>query len=160
MPIQNYLKNQNDQNTLLFTKFLLKPGEEWGHLINLLNFFDRPNENRYLKIREALLNDIESKLKGAQADNKDLVEAKTILVKPLHDFFGEFFIWNSGEYTMSVNIETDIYSANITKSYQFTIFESHEERLKAICEHYKFGGGVIYDPKIQTNVVLEIKDAP
>ena len=57
---------------------------------------------------------------------------------------------------MSVNIETDISSANITKSYQFTIFESHEERLKAICEHYKFGGGVIYDPKIQTNIWFNI----
>jgi len=41
LPAQNYLQNQNDQSTLLFTTFSLKPGEEWAHITNFLNFFNR-----------------------------------------------------------------------------------------------------------------------
>src|SRR5690606_18603404 len=33
LPAQNYLQNQNDKNTLLFTTFSLQPGEEWAHII-------------------------------------------------------------------------------------------------------------------------------
>jgi hypothetical protein len=47
LPAQNYLQNQNSQNTLLFTTFSLKPAEEWAHIINLLKFFNRNDENEY-----------------------------------------------------------------------------------------------------------------
>ncbi|MEI7907437.1 MAG: hypothetical protein WCI84_08800 [Bacteroidota bacterium] len=49
LPVQNYLQNQLDQNTLLFTRFLLKPDDEVAHIINLLKFFDMEQERDYRK---------------------------------------------------------------------------------------------------------------
>ena len=47
LPAQNYLQKQNDQSTLLFTTFSLKPGQEWAHITNFLNFFNREDGKAY-----------------------------------------------------------------------------------------------------------------
>lgn len=57
LPAQNYLQNQNDQNTVLFTTFSLNPSDEWAHITNFLNFFSRDDEKEYQEIEGSLLAD-------------------------------------------------------------------------------------------------------
>ena len=47
LPALNYLQNQNDKNTLLFTTFSLSPNQEWAHITNFLNMYNREDEKKY-----------------------------------------------------------------------------------------------------------------
>lgn len=159
LPAQNYLQNQNDQSTLLFTTFSLKPNEEWAHIVNLLNFFNRDDENAYRAMEANMLADFRQKRAATVEEPKTPIEIDNALVQPFHGFFNGHFIWNAGEFQLTVNVTTDQERANVTKSYRFTVFESHTGQLKAITEHYKYGGGIWWDPNITTSVILEMKEA-
>ena len=159
LPAQNYLQNQNSQNTLLFTTFSLKPAEEWAHIINLLNFFNRNDENKYRSLEADMQSDFRKKKAALTEEPKNPIEIEESLVKPFHDFFNSHFIWDSGEYKLTVNVTTDQEKANISKTYRFTIFESHTGQLKAITEHFKYGGGIWWDPNIPVSAILDIKEA-
>ncbi len=63
LPAQNYLQNQNDQNTLLFTTFSLVPNQEWAHIANFLNLFDRVDEKKYQDIEGDMIADYRAKAK-------------------------------------------------------------------------------------------------
>ena len=159
LPGQNYLQNQNDQNTLLFTTFSLRTTEEWAHIINFLNFFNRDDENEYRSLESKMLNDYREKKAALTEEPKTPIEIDDAFVKPFQDFFDKHFIWNAGEFQLKVNVSTDQEKVNISKTYRFTIFESHTEQLKAITEQFKYGGGIWWDPNIPRSVILEIKEA-
>ena len=159
LPAQNYLQSQNDQNTLLFTTFSLRPADEWAHIINFLNFFNRDDENEYRIMEGNMLADFREKKTALTEEPKAPIEIEDTLVQPFHDFFNRHFIWNAGEFQLEVNITTDQEKVNISKKYRFTVFESHADQLKAIEEHYKYGGGIWWDPSIPTSVILDVKEA-
>ncbi|MBU6140873.1 MAG: hypothetical protein KGP29_04905 [Proteobacteria bacterium] len=148
LPTQNYLQTPSDKNGILFTTFSIKPGEDWGHIINLLNFFNRENNRIYLDLRRNLLNDLRIKLDSRSSKEKaaqKIVEADENYTVPLRNFFDQHFVWNSGEYKLTVEILTDKDSANYSKSFRFTIFESHVDELKSIVDRYKYGEDILYD---------------
>lgn len=162
LPAQNYLQNQNDQNTLLFTTFSLKPGEEWAHIANFLNFFNRGDEKIYQNIEGAMITDYREKAKELKIEENagHLIEHPKGLVDQALDFYNSKNIWKSGEYILKVGVVTNNHLADISKEYRFTIFESHEEQLAAITEYYKLGGGIWWNPKlVQTSVILPITEA-
>jgi hypothetical protein len=159
LPVQNYLQNQSDKETLLFTRFLLKPDEELGHIINLFKLFNKEQEDKYNKAEKNSLADFRIKKESISEDQKEPVELDSKVINPFHVFFEDHFLWKAGEYEMTVTITTDRTEADFTKKYRFTIFESHEEQLKEITKHYKFGGGIWWNPNIQTSVILELKDS-
>ncbi|KTD15962.1 hypothetical protein [Legionella israelensis] len=158
LPAQNYLESQNNQNTLLFTPFSLNPSEEWAHIINLLNFFNREDEQEYRGLEAKILANYRSKKENSKQESQDLIEIDEVLVQPFHDFFNKHFIWSTGEYLLTVNINTDYKSADISKDYRFTIFESHTAQLKEITDKYKFGDGIWWNSAL-SNVIIDIKEA-
>lgn len=158
LPAQNYLESQNNQNTLLFTPFSLTPSQEWAHIINLLNFFNRENEQEYRGLEAKMLANYRSKKTNSNQDSQDLIEIDEALVKPFHNFFDKHFIWSPGEYQLSVNITTDNETANISQEYRFTIFESHTAQLKEITARYKFGDGIWWNSGLSV-VMIDIKES-
>lgn len=158
LPAQNYLESQNNQNTLLFTPFSLNPSEEWAHIINLLNFFNREDEQEYRGLEAKMLANYRSKKNNSIQESQDLIEIDEDLVQPFHDFFEKHFIWCTGEYQLAVNIKTDCKKADISKEYRFTIFESHTAQLKEITNKYKFGDGIWWNSAL-TNEIIDIKEA-
>jgi len=160
LPAQNYLQNQNDQSTLLFTTFSLMPTQEWAHITNFLNFFNREDEKEYQKIEGTMTTDYREKAKEKEAEKDHLIEHPKELTDQAMAFFNTKFIWKSGEYILKVNVKTTNDIANISKKYRLTIFESHTEQLMAITEHYKLGGGIWWNPeRVQTSVILPITEA-
>lgn len=162
LPAQNYLQNQNDQSSLLFTTFSLKPNQEWAHITNFLNFFNREDENEYQNIEGAMLADYREHAKklDTDADKDHMIEHPQNLVDKAFNFYSSKQIWKSGEYLMKVNVVTNKNTADISKAYRFTVFESHAEQLAVITEHYKFGGGIWWNPqRVQTSVILQITEA-
>ena len=161
LPALNYLQNQNDQNTLLFTTFTLKPNQEWAHITNYLNIFNREDEKKYQHIEGEMIADYRRNKKSLENKKEGHeIEHPKELVDKAFEFFNSKFIWEPGEYNMKIDVKTSNDVANISKEYRFTVFESHTERLKVITEYYKLGGGIWYDPtKLQTSVILPISEA-
>lgn len=85
-------------------------------------------------------------------NTKKLIEHAPEYVEQAKNFFQQHFIWLPGEYTIVVNIQTDQDSSNISKAFNFILFETQSDQLKKITEEYKYGGGIWWDPE---NVPME-----
>ena len=108
LPAENYLNNPTDKTTLLFTRILLKPKEEWAHFINFLNTFSRSDDKKYRDGESKLRDDISEKLKLKAPENKDkLVEADAQYVPMFISMFDKKFIWHAGEYEMRIDVDTE-----------------------------------------------------
>ena len=160
LPAQNYLQNPSDKNTVLFTNFSLNPGQDWGYIVNLLNFFGRQQENRYRGLEANILADYREKRSVLRENGNELIEVNRENYEPFIDFFNEQFIWLPGEYRLTIRIKTDQKSANISKSFRFTIFESHCEQLREVTDSYKYGTGIWWDSdKILNSVIIDVSEA-
>jgi hypothetical protein len=159
LPAVNYLQDPSDKNNVLFTSFSLDPEEEWGHIVNLLNFFGREEEKEYRKLESDLISDIREKRKQLPDEPKVLIEADPDKVNPIIEFFDKKYIWTSGEYALTIGIETENSKVDCEKCFRFTIFESHEEDLKSIRDDYKYGAGVYWDSNRPVAVIVDVKEA-
>jgi len=158
-PAQNYLQNQSDKSTVLFTTFSLKPSEEWAHITNFLNYFKREDELKYQKIENDMISDFRSKKSLIQGEPEKVIELDQALVPPAVEFFENKFLWKPGEYYLDVSVNTEHESADISKRIRFTLFESHTEQLMAIKDYFKYGGGLWWTPDIQVAVIVPVKEA-
>lgn len=158
LPAQNYLQNPSDKNAVLFASFSLKPGEEWAHIVNFLNYFDRDDEKKYRSAESHLRDDILQKRSLPQ--NKDtLVEAAPDLVSPFLEIFSEKFVWQSGEYAIVISVVTTKPSANVAKSCRFTLFESDSHDLSKSKDDFRYGDGINWDSGKHAGVIVQLKEA-
>lgn len=158
LPSQNYFQKPGDTNSVLFTSFSLKPSDEWAHIVNFLNFFNREDEKKYRSAESKLKEYVSEKRK--LPENKDtVIEIPDEQVAPFAEMFKEKFIWQSGEYTISISVNTTKESANITKRYRFTLFESDSGDLSKVNEDYKYGDGIFWDSGKHPGVFVQITEA-
>jgi hypothetical protein len=145
LPAQNYFETSSSQASVLFVPFSLKPGEQWAHGTNFLQFFDRITEKLYRESESALLTEIRLKIAASAETDKSAVVADEKLIKPFIDLFERNFLWLPGEYVMELSVDTEPGSASFVKKYRFTLFESDSTELRSHTEDYKFGGGISYN---------------
>ena len=162
LPVQNYLQHPNDQNTVLFTSFTLKPEEEWSHIINLLQFFNREDENEYRRAESEMQRDIWAKREQyPDPETRPPIEAEEDITNFFIKFFENRFIWLPGEYELQIEILTDQTLANVSKKYRFTIFESQSDQQRRVTEHYKYGAGIYWEPEpslVVTNTIIDLTE--
>lgn len=158
---QNYLPDSSATGKMLLTRFILKPKQEYSHLINFFNSFERSEEKMAKTLIQELKQDINEKIindKKMGVTRTEAVEAEEEIVKKIHDFFEDKFYWEPGEYELTVNVSTRDHRADIKKSYRFTLFESDSEELKEYAEAYKIGDGVYFDTGNQPGIILSLKE--
>ncbi|GAB3290330.1 hypothetical protein [Parahaliea aestuarii] len=158
LPAQNYLQNQGDKNTLLFTPFSLSPGEVWAHNVNFLIWFSREEETVYRKNEAKLQADFKAKRAAIDGEPEGFIELNDELVQPFHDFFAEKYIWEAGEYHLTVEVNTNTQKCDVQKTYRFTLFESHVAQLKEVTDYFKYAGGISWDPNIPVGVLIDLKE--
>lgn len=156
LPAQNYLQDPQTKNTVLFTRFPLKPNEEWSHFVNFLNFFPRAEEKVYREAESNLKQNISNKMPTTEKDK--LVEADPKFVKPFLEFFDKKFIWSAGEYEMTLKIETDNSRTNLRRKFRFTLFESDSKELTEYSGDFKFGAGIYWDNTKHTGLIVQINE--
>lgn len=156
-PSQNYLQDPNDSNSVLFTQFLLRPSNEWTHIVNFLNYFDRENEKEFKQLQAKLKADI-LKQRESFIDKDQFAHAKQKLVDPLIRLFDKNFIWLPGQYTIELRVDTNIQRANITQKYRFTLFESDSEELTKYTEEYKIGAGIYFPSTTNRGISVHITE--
>lgn len=159
LPTANFIRDDAEQQNILFTGFTLFPNQEWSHVIQLFKYFGRDEEKEYRALEGALKDEIITKRAQAGTDNNELVEASTENVAPLINFFDQRFIWFSGEYDLEIEIITDVEIANIKKAYKFTLFEYYEAELRKLVEQYKYGDGIYFVSNNTQHVLVEVKEA-
>ncbi len=158
MPAQNYLNNPSDESSVLFTSFVLKPNDEWGHLVNFLKYFNKVDEKKY-RIAESKMREKIVELKKLPENKDNIVEVDESLVDPFIEMFNDKFIWNPGEYEFKISVNAIKANASIEKKYRFTIFESDSNDLLKSKEDFKSGDGINWSSGNHPGIIVEIFEA-
>ncbi|CAN7578661.1 hypothetical protein [Paraburkholderia hospita] len=137
---RGYFEKLSDQQVTLLTPFRLKPGEEWGHAVNFIVIAPREARQAFSAAAKTIKDDITTK----RAASNQLEEADPAFVQPLLALFDANFFWRTGEYEVTLNIETDTPKADLHRSFRFTLFESESEQLRSHRDELKFGNGVYF----------------
>jgi hypothetical protein len=145
LPAKNYLQ-------------LLKPGEEWAHIVNFLNFFSRQDEKLYRQLESNLRQDILAKREAIE-DKNDLVAADENNVAPLLNFFQQKFRWVPGEYEMTLSVKTEPAGTMKDKRFRITLFESDAQELADYRHDYKYGFGVSLNSSRHVGVIIPVSGA-
>jgi hypothetical protein len=156
-PAQNFFETASSQTSVLFVPLFLKPGEYWARSVSFLNFFDRANEKAYRESQSALNADIHRKIAARPKDsNSEMVVAENDLISPFIKLFNERFMWEPGEYVISLSVTADPGSASYLKRYRFTLYESDTADLRKHADDYKYGGGISFnmDRHLGVNILL------
>lgn len=139
----------------MLTPFTLKAGDEWAHIVNFLNFFTRDDEREFRHISNNLRADIMAK-REQLADKNQMVVAKDKHITPVVTVFQQHFVWQHGEYNVTLEVTADPKRANVRKQYRITLFESDTQQLQDHVNGYKYGAGVIYVSDAQESVVTPL----
>jgi len=158
LPAKNYYQLPGDKETVLFTSFKLKPGEEWAHAVNFLNFYSRDDDKLYRQLESNLRLDIVDKRELIEDKNK-MVTADDANIQPLLKFFARKFKWHSGEYEMTLNVQTDPPNALSNISFRFVLFESDSKELSEYQDDYKYGFGVSLDTAQHKGIFVPLSEA-
>lgn len=158
LPAKNYLQSPSSKEQVLLTSFKLKPGEEWAHFVNFLNFFSRQDEKSYRQLESNLRQDIVAKRQTLQ-DQNQIVAADDANVTPLLTFFQQKFRWVPGEYEMTLSVQTEPVNAMKDKRFRITLFESDSQELSDYRNDYKYGFGVSLDSSRHIGVIIPVSEA-
>ena len=158
LPAQNYFEKLSDLTNVLLVPFQLKPDENWSHIVNFLNFFDRPTEKIYRTSEASLRDDIQKKLKTKAPEDKNPVKADQNFQEPFMQLFQKLFIWEPGEYVFELTVDTEPSSATYAKKYRFTLFESDTSELKKYTEDYPYGAGIYYNSNEHIGVFVSLTE--
>jgi hypothetical protein len=157
LPAQNYYQNPGDKTTVLFTGFLLKPNEDWAHTATFLNYFSRTDEKKYRNAESNLRNDI--LMKRALPENKEkIVDADCQLVSPFLEMFNQNFIWQPGDYEMTISIDAAKKVNFFENRYRFTLYESDSNELAKVKDAYKTGDGINWDSGNYAGVLPQLTE--
>lgn len=153
---QNYIKSSGSSGQVLLTKFKINSGEEWAHLTNFFNDFSKAEEKESKSFIKKSRDEITEKLK-VKAQSQDMVEVSEELVSNIKSFFDRKFIWEAGEYSITINIKCSDQSQNVSKKLRFTLFESDSDELREYTEKYKYGENVVYPSKRDIGIITSLK---
>lgn len=158
LPAMNYYQLSGDKETVLLTSFKLKPGEEWAHIVNFLNFFSRDDDKLFRRLESNLRTDILDQREFLE-DKNEIVTAEDSNIQPLLEFFDGKFRWQPGEYEMRLKVQTDPPNSLSDKHFRFVLFESDSEELSSYKDDYKYGFGVSLNTTKHQGVIAPLSEA-
>lgn len=157
LPAQNFYLKSGDRDAVLFAPFKLKPGDDWGCLVNFLNFFNRAEEKEFKGLLYQLQDSIRNNT-GVLGDQGFPIHADAEISQKVVEFHNKKFKWSPGEYVVELRISTTPEAACFSKKYRITLFESDSAELEAVKGEYAYGGGVIADAKSPVWVGLPLME--
>jgi hypothetical protein len=158
LPAKNYFQLPGDKETVLFTSFKLKPGEEWAHIVNFFNLFSRQEDKLYRQLESNLRQDIVAKREVLE-DKDEMVSADDANVAPLFSFFEKKFRWLPGEYDMMLRVQTEPPDTMPSKHFRITLFESDAKELEDYRNDYRYGFGVSLNSARHVGVLVPLSEA-
>lgn len=158
LPGLNYFETPTSQAQVLFVPFTMKPGESWTHSVSFFNEFDRQTEKLFRESASALTGDIRKKLDVRSEDDKKMVVADERYVVPFQLLFDRLFVWQPGEYVISLLVSAEPGSASFIKKYRFTLYESDTRELSEYVNDYKYGIGLTFGQEKHSGVNVSLSE--
>lgn len=164
LPCHTFSLSSDMSKYALLSTINLKRSKEWDYVVHLNNF---PNNSDDVAIRTARskikksLHKYPNQMNSMYHMNNNLSQRPTIpeeTLKPLYDIFEREFIWMPGDYTLDVFIETSNKKTDISKKYQFSLFDIDTEVLSSVKDDYKYGDVILWNSNKHTPVYLQFKE--
>jgi len=157
LPVQSYLRNPESTESVMFTPFRLKSGEEWAHVLTFFSLFSRDDEKKYRLLESRIRSNIF--LQKENPDNKEkMCEANPDDISSIISFFQQHFKWVTGEYELILQIKTDNPKADLEHYYRFSLFESESNELRNYSDEYRYGGGLYWNSPTQTGLTIPMHE--
>ena len=161
-PAHGYFAELKDQAPILLTPYSLSPGGEWSHNTNFFIRYSRDEDREIRQLKSALKQNINGTRDGlnlAGLPVPEMIEGDDDHVIPLQAIFENNFELQAGEYHMTITVTGD--AASVSRSYDFTIFESDENDLREAAADYRVGAGVFWKrTDKQTSVFVPVRETP
>lgn len=159
--VQNYLAPESSKELILMLPFNLAPGQEWAHRVNAFEALVAKEDRDLGRIRAALKASIGTKVREFRAQHpgaeiNTLLEADADVLAPVMDLFRKKFMWEPGEYTLTVRIVTTQDSHNLQQAYRFTVYEADSQELRDYAKDYKYGFGAALDYEKHQGVICQL----
>ncbi|GAA0715176.1 hypothetical protein [Dokdonella soli] len=144
LPGSAFFENSGDQASSLLLAFKLKPGDEWAHTVTFASEATRTREERYRNALHPLVESITALKVSGDGRPDRIVRAPESFAEPFEELFAEQFVWERGEYSLDIRLETEPQLAPID-NLRFTLFDSDSEYFKAQVKEYDTGAGIYWD---------------
>lgn len=157
LPAQNYLRTPEAKEPVMLTPFVLKPGEEWSHIVNFFQMFTRDDTKQYRALQSATRTDITEQREKLE-NEEQVCEAAPEVVGRLMAFFQRHFRWEAGEYEVELRVQTDNPHADLSQRYSFSLFESEANELRDYSDGYRYGAGVYWNSENHAGLLIPIHE--
>jgi hypothetical protein len=149
IPAQSYYPEISEPKLAILPPFRLAANVDWTHNVYLFPAFSRENQIKYQKISSDLKSNILPKIPvvavpGGPGTPGNYIEADAQFAHAVIEFFNQNFMWEVGEYTGTITVNTEPKKATISKTFRFTLFESESTELRNYSNDYKYGLGVYF----------------
>lgn len=159
LPARTYLPSAPSAGqTLVFTPFTVKSGDQWANVVNFIAPWGRENEQRYRGLHHALREHINQKLAERAPEQRQAVIAEDAMVAPLIALYeGNHNRWQPGQYELALKVTTTSKRVQVERRYRFNLFETDAEELRKLTDEYKMGFGIylntMRDPWVYPDVI-------
>lgn len=131
--------------------FTVGPSQEWSHIVNAATELDVSSDRRLSEMRTTVLqsfqnakNGYESWKAGPRTTMPPVPAADLAVMEKARAEFRQNFIWQSGEFRLVVEVETDKGTFK-SGTHRFTVFEGMEVSLTSQVNGYAMGHGLLPD---------------
>lgn len=155
--VGNTYYRQDDDKTMIFSGFSLRPDDEAFYDLLFFKAFDRFENRNFRASVASLKEDIAHKREANIVNEHGLAEAEQNLVEPFIEMFNQKFSLNPGEYHLRLNAICEPNGAASSQEYRFTLYESDSEELRKYVEDYKYGTGLFFAIPEKGGVFLDVE---
>ncbi|HVW51410.1 MAG TPA: hypothetical protein VHC91_13595 [Trinickia sp.] len=158
LPARNYLPSAPATGqTLAFSPFTVKTGDQWANVVNFIAPWGRENEQRYRGLHHALREHINQRLEQREPGNRQAIIADDALVAPLIAMYeGNNNRWRPGQYELVVKVTTTSKRVQVEQRYRFSVFEADAEELRKLTDEYEMGFGIYLNSQREPWIYPEV----
>lgn len=156
---QGYFETFTAQAAVMFHPFRLNPDTDWTHTVNFFPALSRDDDRAYRREKSALTADIHAKAATRLPGSTDLVYADESVYAPLKRRFDRNFIWDQGDYELTISVWVKGSVVVSQERYRFVIFESDRDELAAAGKKMAYGEGVMFEPKEYAGLLIALAPA-
>lgn len=161
LPAGGYFETPSSQSAVVLVPFDLAPNEEWSHNVNYFKHRDRNDEREYRR----QVSNITANIRGLhERQNREVVEEHRLavldadpeFVRPFLDRFDRDFVWQHGEYVVTLKIETSDPVCTYEEQYKFVLYESDSDDLRRYTNDYSKGMGIAFPTQDHNGILVQM----
>lgn len=137
-----YFSDKAAQQATMFTPICLGSGEEWAHTVVFHEKWNRTQQQTFRSIASKVRDTINSKLFHDPQPTEGRPQAEPEQITEIEKQFQSNFKWLNGEYKGHLEVLDSDGKSLIKDKFNFTLFETESNELKAASKDYRFGYGI------------------